>query len=220
MKKITINMLSSADKVDGQGVGSAYLEQVSLVKEGAKELFDVRINDKKDADIIHHHTVDLQNYIRMNRTKGVNVAYVHFLPTTLDGSIKLPKPIFSVFKKYVVNFYNKANIEKTDEEEHGDNYKIIEEWIEQNCKDDNEEINKILNWEYKYEESTKIEGKASVTEIAKGSRKELKEIETKPKFLEETENLSKAEIGTLTHLIMQKLNFKEDYDKPKVINLL
>ena len=119
-----------------------------------------------------------------------------------------------------VNFYNKANIEKTDEEEHGDNYKIIEEWIEQNCKDDNEEINKILNWEYKYEESTKIEGKASVTEIAKGSRKELKEIETKPKFLEETENLSKAEIGTLTHLIMQKLNFKEDYDKPKVINLL
>lgn len=109
MKKITINMLSSADKVDGQGVGSAYLEQVSLVKEGAKELFDVRINDKKDADIIHHHTVDLQNYIRMNRTKGVNVAYVHFLPTTLDGSIKLPKPIFSVFKKYVVNFYNKAD---------------------------------------------------------------------------------------------------------------
>ena len=119
-----------------------------------------------------------------------------------------------------VNFYNKANIEKTDEEEHGDNYKIIEEWIEQNCKDDNEKIDKILNWEYKYEESTKIEGKASVTEIAKGSRKELKEIETKPKFLEETENLSKAEIGTLTHLIMQKLNFKEDYDKPKVINLL
>ena len=119
-----------------------------------------------------------------------------------------------------VNFYNKANIEKTDEEEHGGNYKSIEEWFEQNCKDDNEKIDKILNWEYKYEESTKIEGKASVTEIAKGSRKELKEIETKPKFLEETENLSKAEIGTLTHLIMQKLNFKEDYDKQKIINLL
>ena len=49
-------MLSSADKVDGQGVGSAYLEQVSLVKEGAKDLFDVKINDKKDADIMHYHT--------------------------------------------------------------------------------------------------------------------------------------------------------------------
>ena len=74
MKKITINMLSSADKVDGQGVGSAYLEQVSLVKEGAKDLFDVKINDKKDADIMHYHTVDLPHYLKMGKTKGVNVA--------------------------------------------------------------------------------------------------------------------------------------------------
>ncbi|MGK0467679.1 MAG: 1,2-diacylglycerol-3-alpha-glucose alpha-1,2-galactosyltransferase, partial [Clostridium sp.] len=29
-----INMLSSADKVKGQGVGSAYLEQVNLVRNG------------------------------------------------------------------------------------------------------------------------------------------------------------------------------------------
>ena len=29
----TINMLSSADKVKGQGVGSAYLEQVRLVED-------------------------------------------------------------------------------------------------------------------------------------------------------------------------------------------
>ncbi len=108
MKKITINMLSSADKVDGQGVGSAYLEQVSLIKE-ANDLFDVKINDKNDADIIHCHTVDLGNYIAMSKTKGVSVAYVHFLPTTLDGSIKLPKPAFSVFKKYVISFYNKAD---------------------------------------------------------------------------------------------------------------
>ena len=32
MKKIKINMLSNADSVDGQGVGSAYLEQVSLIQ--------------------------------------------------------------------------------------------------------------------------------------------------------------------------------------------
>lgn len=109
MKKIVIDMLSSADKVDGQGVGSAYLEQVSLVKEGTKKIFDVRVNDKRDADINHYHTIDFNNYIRMSTTKGINVSYVHFLPTTLDGSIKLPKPIFSLFKKYVVDFYNKAD---------------------------------------------------------------------------------------------------------------
>ena len=106
MKKITINMLSSADKVKGQGVGSAYLEQVELVRES--KLFDVYINSKKKCDIIHIHTVDLWNYFKMNK-KTPSVCYVHFLPDTLDGSIKLPKFAFNFFKKYVTKFYNKAD---------------------------------------------------------------------------------------------------------------
>lgn len=105
--KISINMLSSADKVAGQGVGSAYLEQVNLVREGASDLFDIYINSHKKCDIVHVHTVDLWNYFKMN--KGVSVCYVHFLPDTLDGSIKLPKFAFNVFKKYVTKFYNKAD---------------------------------------------------------------------------------------------------------------
>ena len=32
-KKIRVNMLSMADSVDGQGVGSAYLELMKLLKE-------------------------------------------------------------------------------------------------------------------------------------------------------------------------------------------
>lgn len=107
--KITINMLSSADKVDGQGVGSAYLEQVSLVKDGAKEYFNVEINSREKADIIHCHTIDPVNYLKMRMNKGVNVSYVHFLPHTLDGSIKLPFPAFKVFKNYVIEFYKTAD---------------------------------------------------------------------------------------------------------------
>lgn len=102
-------MLSSADKVEGQGVGSAYLEQVKLVKEGAPELFDVRINSIKKADIKHIHTVDPQNYLKMKSSKTPCVCYVHFLPDTLDGSIKLPKAFFAIFKKYVINFYKSAD---------------------------------------------------------------------------------------------------------------
>lgn len=109
MEKIVINMVSSADKVEGQGVGSAYDEQVALVKDKLKDRFEIRENSKKDADILHHYTVDLGNYMKMISTKGVNVAHVHFLPTTLDGSIKLPDTIFSVFKRYVISFYNKAD---------------------------------------------------------------------------------------------------------------
>lgn len=109
MKKISINMLSQADSTPGQGVGSAYLEQVNLVKSGASDLFEVTINGKKDADILHHHTINFPYFLRMFTTKGVNVSYVHFLPETLDGSIKLPKPIFHIFKKYVVAFYRRAD---------------------------------------------------------------------------------------------------------------
>ena len=101
-KKIVINMLSSADKVEGQGVGSAYLEQVNLVKEGASDLFTVEINSGKKADIIHSHTIDPQNYLKMKNNKNANVCYVH-------GSIQLPKALFSVFKKYVISFYKTAD---------------------------------------------------------------------------------------------------------------
>ena len=109
MEKITINMLSSADKVAGQGVGSAYLEQVELVKEKLSDIFDVTINGGIKYDIMHHHTIDPINYIKMKLTKGINVAYVHFLPDTLDGSIKLPKIFFGIFKKYVTKFYKSAD---------------------------------------------------------------------------------------------------------------
>lgn len=109
MSKIRINMLSKADSVEGQGVGSAYIEQVNLLKDGASDIFDIKINDKNDADIIHIHSINPEFYFKMKRTKGVSVCYVHFLPHTLDGSIKLPKPIFNIFKKYVIKFYNTAD---------------------------------------------------------------------------------------------------------------
>ena len=46
MDKIRINMLSQATSVDGQGVGSAYIEQVALVKEN-DDIFEVEINSRK-----------------------------------------------------------------------------------------------------------------------------------------------------------------------------
>lgn len=109
MKKITINMLSSADKVAGQGVGSAYLELIKLLREDAKDKFDIFINKGTKFDILHAHTVDLGNYFKLKRTKGKKVVYVHFLPTTLDGSIKLPKLFFKIFKWYVIKFYKLAD---------------------------------------------------------------------------------------------------------------
>lgn len=106
--KYVINMLSHADSVDGQGVGSAYIEQVKLIKEELSDYFEVRINSKKKADIIHVHSINPSLRMRFKKKNGVRVMYCHFLPETLEGSIKLPKPIFAIFKKYVMSFYKKA----------------------------------------------------------------------------------------------------------------
>ena len=42
MKKIKVNMLSMADSVDGQGVGSAYLELIKLLKTKGKNDFEIQ----------------------------------------------------------------------------------------------------------------------------------------------------------------------------------
>ena len=106
--KIRINMLSNAEAAKGQGVASAYREQVALVSE-LKDDFDVEINSKSSKfDIYHIHTVDLWYRLRMNK-KHLNIMYVHFIPSRNDGSIKLPRLANWIFKKYVESTYRKAD---------------------------------------------------------------------------------------------------------------
>ncbi len=110
MSKIRINMLSMADSVDGQGVGSAYLELMNLLKEEGKNDFEILLNKGiNNCDIIHAHTIEPRNYLKLKLSKKPTISYVHFLPDTLDGSIKLPKLIFKIFKKYLISFYKAAD---------------------------------------------------------------------------------------------------------------
>ncbi|MEG1222672.1 MAG: glycosyltransferase family 4 protein [Bacilli bacterium] len=108
MKKIKINMLSKADSIDGQGVGSAFLEQSVLIKE-IDNYFSVDINSmKNNYQIRHVHSINPEYYLRMDKS-SINVCYVHFVPKTLEGSIALPKFYFSFLKKYIIKFYSKAD---------------------------------------------------------------------------------------------------------------
>ena len=113
MNKIRVNMLSMADSVDGQGVGSAYLELMKLLKEDGKDDFEIQLNEGvKNCDIIHAHTFEPRNYRKLKKAKKRNVptiSYVHCLPEHFDGSIKLPKFAFKIFKKYVIKFYKTAD---------------------------------------------------------------------------------------------------------------
>lgn len=106
-KKVNISVFSSADKVKGQGVGSAYLEQVGLVKNKLLDKYDLHINKMKFSEINHYHTVDFIYYLTLPlaRLKGKTVGYVHFLPETMDNSLKLPKIAKYIFYKYLIAFY-------------------------------------------------------------------------------------------------------------------
>ncbi len=100
-------MLSSADKVKGQGVGTAYIEQVGLVNNGLSNIYDIYVNKFKFADIMHYHTIDIKHYLMVPfaKLKGVNVGYVHFLPETVDGSLELPDFAKKAFYWYIISFY-------------------------------------------------------------------------------------------------------------------
>ncbi len=105
--KIRINMLSNADVAKGQGVASAYNEQVNLVKK--IDDFDIFINSKSsEFDIYHIHSVNPSYKLRMNK-KHLNIVYVHFIPEKNHESIKLPKPAEKLFDSYVNSFYRKAD---------------------------------------------------------------------------------------------------------------
>lgn len=107
----TINMLSSADTVKGHGVLSAYLEQVNLVKCGLKDTYDVSVNKAKLSDITHYHTIDFKFFLStiFARIKGTTVAYVHFVPETVDDSLKLPYIIKKILYKYIIWFYKSVD---------------------------------------------------------------------------------------------------------------
>jgi len=98
-----------------------------------------------------------------------------------------------------------------------------------------EEIDRVLSFKYPYPELDKVKSKYSVTELNKmmtdpsgdgGNQSRSDIILTKPNFSVEKKNLNAAEIGTMMHLVMEKLDFSRaleegvPYIEEKVTDLL
>lgn len=107
---IRINMFSQADSVQGQGVGSAYNELMRLLRTRLVEDFYVTVNRYSQSDLTHYHTINPTYFANsFSPNRGRKIGYVHFLPETLEGSIKLPATAKKVFYKYVIDFYNRMD---------------------------------------------------------------------------------------------------------------
>ena len=107
---LNIHMYSSALSVKGQGVGSAYSELINLLKEYFPDKIKIVINKLGKADISHYHTIDPLFYLETFLPgRGVKVGYVHFLPETIEGSLKLPSFAKKIFYKYMISFYKRMD---------------------------------------------------------------------------------------------------------------
>lgn len=107
---LKITMFSSADKVAGQGVGSAYLELMNLLQTRFQGQFDIAVNQYRQSDISHYHTINPNYYLStFSKRRGQKIGYVHFLPETLEGSLKIPQPFRSLFYRYVIAFYKRMD---------------------------------------------------------------------------------------------------------------
>ena len=109
MKKISINMLSMADMIKGQGVGTAYNELLNLLDKYGSQKYDIVKNKGLNYDILFMHTVNIGSYIKQRLTKNVTVTYVHFMPNTLDGALKIPKLFIKVYAWWVKRCYLKSD---------------------------------------------------------------------------------------------------------------
>lgn len=128
--------------------------------------------------------------------------------------------------QWMVKVWNKRDVlvdKKDADVDKTENNKIDYSYLEQ-IKDEKpassfkDEIERRLNWEYIYKESSKIPAKLSVTELKRLGNALFSDSYTtnmftpklskKPAFLEETKGLSGAERGTVVHFVMQHLNLK------------
>ena len=104
-------MFSNADSVKGQGVGAAYNELINMLRKYFPNDMEITINEHIESEITHYHTIDPKYYLStFNRKKrGTQVGYVHFLPETLEGSLKFPKIITNLINRYVLSFYHRMD---------------------------------------------------------------------------------------------------------------
>lgn len=108
---LRVHMFSTAESVKGQGVGAAYIELIQMLKKYFPDKFAIEINNYQASDISHYHTIDPRYYASTfaRKKRGVMVGAVHFLPQTLQGSIKLPRMIQSWVDRYVLSFYRRMD---------------------------------------------------------------------------------------------------------------
>ena len=108
--RLKLTMLSAADSVQGQGVGSAYTELMGLLERYGKDDFEITVNrGSRKCDVAHTHTIGVGSFLKMKFTHSPTVISVHFTPDMIRRSVRLPRLFMWVFVKYILMVYHTAD---------------------------------------------------------------------------------------------------------------
>lgn len=147
------------------------------------------------------------------------------------GGVQNFEPLVDDKSKWCVKFWKKEDFKNDlrDENEKEDIIKIVkDEALNAGNSIYYEEVNRRLNWQYKYKESCNIPSKFSVSEIKRrfdflsadeGSSFLVDSSRlNKPAFLQKTTKLSAAEKGTVLHTVMQHVDLKKVSNYEEISN--
>ncbi|MBR3697449.1 MAG: helicase-exonuclease AddAB subunit AddA [Clostridia bacterium] len=127
-----------------------------------------------------------------------------------------------------INIHNKNEIKKSiiENEEESPKFNFSKDV-------DIEKISDLFNFKYKHSLETELPSKSTVSKIKEMAieksnltispllNKEVGLLKVVPKFLENKDNkISRSRIGTITHLILQKIDYKNEYDLNKIKELI
>ena len=179
-------------------------------------------------------------------SQEINPFIVQKCKTYLDWLeyVYLKEGIENTKNIFTLDIYKKEDLLKNlnkEENEEQDIYELINEKAEKVNKEETENIEKLLDWEYEYKDLagiptktsvTKIKEIANVEDINENTRKININIEEnpklsasiteKPKFLNENKEIkiTNAQKGTVMHLCIQKMDERQDYDLQKIDELI
>ena len=204
-----------------------------------KSFFDkeklIEMYKKSDITQISIDNMDEQNIPNFKLNSNLVGKYTSYLDwLELVYQYNRENGINNVMELYT---YNKNELIKEVRKEENtivDMEKLIKKEAETNNKGNND-ITKLLDWKYDYEESSKIPTKTSVTRLkelenvvdieeliekTKNKEKIQTKLTVKPKFMEGVHKLSPAQRGTLIHLCIQKLDEKKEYSRADIVEFI
>ncbi len=105
---MTVNVVSEAEFFSkDHGVYTAYINQVEMLR---KKQIHVIINSRRQADILHFHTLGPFSLVKLLTSRVPTVVSAHIIPDSFKGSLKGEKYWGGISSRYLRFFYNKADL--------------------------------------------------------------------------------------------------------------